>query len=288
MHQHNLPSHTAPQGEIDPVCGMTVDPRHAAGTHVHAGQPYYFCSTACEQAFRAAPQTYVGTLRPAIPHTTTGTGDNTATYSCPMHPEILRDQPGSCPTCGMALEPRTVMADEVNPELMDMTRRFWYSLLLTVPLLVLMLAEFLPSQPWQHWLGGRLLLWDITGRMRPFLGTLQPLLEGRLLLWLQGALATPVVLWAGWPLLQRGWLSLVNRSVNMFTLMALGISAAYGYSMIALVFPRVFPHTFRSHDGEIAVYFAPAAIIVTLALLRQVLALPTRSQTSSTIRGDGH
>ena len=241
----------------DPVCGMTVEPHQAAGTEVYNGVTYAFCSPHCLEKFRADPAQYVASAH----HTHKGAHEAGTVYTCPMHPEIVRDQPGSCPICGMALEPRTVSLDEEeNPELVDMTRRFWISLLLTAPILVLMLSEFLPGQPLQHLLGGKVLLW------------------------LQGVLATPVVLWAGWPLLQRGWLSLVNRSLNMFTLIALGTGAAYVYSVIAALFPWLFPDTFRSHSGDIAVYFEPAAVIVTLVLLGQVLELRARSQTSSAIR----
>jgi Cu+-exporting ATPase len=160
----------------------------------------------------------------------------------------------------MALEPRIVMVEEVNPELLDMTRRFWISLVLTAPILAMMLSDLLPGQPLQH------------------------LLPGQALVWLQFVLATPTVLWAGWPIFQRGWASLVNRSLNMFTLIAIGTGAAYGYSVVATLLPRLFPASFRGHGGEIAVYFEPAAVIVTLVLLGQVLELRARSRTSSAIR----
>jgi Cu+-exporting ATPase len=181
-------------------------------------------------------------------------------YTCPMHPQIRRPGPGTCPICGMALEPVTVTAeDEVNPELRDMTRRFWVSVALTAPILALMISEILPGQPLQH-------------------------LLGRAVLWLEFALATPVVLWAGMPFFERAWVSLRNRSPNMFTLIALGTGSAYGYSLFALLFPSKIPASFRSHGGELAVYFEPAAVITTLVLLGQVLELRARSKTSSAIK----
>jgi Cu+-exporting ATPase len=179
-----------------------------------------------------------------------------------MHPEIVRPEPGFCPICGMALEPRTVaVEDEANPELVDMTRRFWVSLGLTLPLLIMAMADM-------------------------FLGEWLPsgLRSSRLLIWVQFVLATPVVLWGGWPFFERGWASLVNRSLNMFTLIAIGVGTAYGYSVVATLFPDIFPHAFRGHGGEAAVYFEAAAVITTLVLLGQVLELRARSQTSSAIK----
>ncbi len=182
-------------------------------------------------------------------------------YTCPMHPQIVRDAPGTCPICGMALEPRTVtMEEEANPELVAMTRRFWISVALTAPLLFLAMAEMIVGGP------------VLRG------------LSGRALTWIQLALATPVVLWGGWPFFQRAWASLVNRSPNMFTLIAIGVGAAYDYSVVATLFPDIFPPSFRPHNGEAAVYFEAAAIITTLVLLGQVLELRARSQTSSAIR----
>ncbi|MCI0419412.1 MAG: copper-translocating P-type ATPase [Acidobacteria bacterium] len=182
-------------------------------------------------------------------------------YTCPMHPEVVKDKPGSCPLCGMALEPRVVtLEEEANPELQDMTRRFWTSLVLTVPVFLLGMSEMVPGQPLQH------------------------ALSSRLLTWIQMALATPVVLWAGWPFFERGWASFVNRSLNMFTLISVGTGAAYGYSLMATLFPGLFPEAFRGHGGEVAVYFEAAAVITTLVLLGQVLELRARSQTSSAIK----
>ena len=177
-----------------------------------------------------------------------------------MHPEIVRSEPGACPICGMALEPREVTGEEINPELVDMTRRFWISLSLTLPTLLLMVSSLIPADPLKHLLG--------SGPS----------------LWLEFALATPVVLWGGWPFFERGWTSVVNRHLNMFTLIALGTGAAYFYSVSALLFPGFIPASFRNMGGELAVYFEPASVIVTLVLLGQVLELRARSQTSSAIK----
>src|SRR5438128_1517084 len=182
-------------------------------------------------------------------------------WTCPMHPQIVRAAPGSCPICGMALEPRTVGAVEgPDPELVDMTRRFWIGLVLTLPLLAFVMGDMLPGQPVRH------------------------LVPGRVSAWLQLVLATPVVLWAGWPFFVRGWTSIVNRSLNMFTLIALGTGMAYAFSVVGAVAPRVFPESFRTHGGEIGLYFEAAAVITVLVLLGQVLELRARSQTSSAIK----
>ena len=182
-------------------------------------------------------------------------------WTCPMHPQIVRDAPGSCPICGMALEPRTVGAVEgPDPELLDMTRRFWIGFALTLPLLAFVMGDMLPGQPLRH------------------------LIPGRVSAWLQLVLATPVVLWAGWPFFERGWASLVNRSLNMFTLIALGTGMAYAYSVVGTVAPGLFPASFRTHGGEVGLYFEAAAVIAVLVLLGQVLELRARSQTSSAIR----
>jgi Cu+-exporting ATPase len=182
-------------------------------------------------------------------------------WTCPMHPQIVRDAPGSCPICGMALEPRTVGAVEgPDPELVNMTRRFWIGLVLTLPLLACVMGDMLPGQPLRH------------------------LIPGRFSAWLQLVLATPVVLWAGWPFFQRGWASVVNRSLNMFTLIALGTGMAYVYSVVGALAPGLFPASFRTHGGEVGLYFEAAAVITVLVLLGQVLELRARSQTSSAIR----
>ena len=181
-------------------------------------------------------------------------------YVCPMHPDLVRQQPGACPICGMALEPRTVTAEEeANPELVDMSRRFWVSVALAAPLLVVAMSEMLTGRPLR-------------------------LASAQTLTWLQLALATPVVLWGGWPFFQRGWTSIVTRRLNMFTLIAIGVGAAYSYSLVATLFPDIFPASFRLHGGAPAVYFEAAAIITTLVLLGQVLELRARSRTSSAIR----
>jgi Cu+-exporting ATPase len=232
------------QAFIDPVCGMTVSPARAAGHMDHEGETYYFCGQSCLKRFQADPQQFVGSAEKAEPTAPTVAG---ATYTCPMHPEIVQDGPGSCPTCGMALEPRTVTLDEgPNPELVDMTRRFWVSALLAGPLLVGAMGGFMPR-------------------------------------WLELALATPVVLWGGWPFFVRGWQSLVNRSLNMFTLIGLGVAVAYGYSVVASLFPGLFPAGFRDEAGEVGVYFEVAAAVVTLILLGQVLVLRARGQTGAAV-----
>jgi Cu+-exporting ATPase len=181
-------------------------------------------------------------------------------YTCPMHPQIVREAPGSCPICGMALEPRTVTGEERNEELIDMTRRFKGGLILAIPLLLIAMSDLIPGMPLQH------------------------AISMRLLGYVQLALATPVVLWGGWPFFQRGWASIVNRSLNMFTLIAAGTGVAYGYSVIATFFPNIFPVSFRGEGGEVGVYFETASVIVVLVLLGQVLELRARSQTSSAIR----
>ena len=250
------------QDTIDPVCGMTVDPEQAAGTSEYHGRRYFFCSTSCLERFQADPEQYTRHQPTQMTHTlphaptrgeeveytcpmhpevrqqgpgacptcgmalepTTLTAPMTQTeYTCPMHPEIVRQEPGFCPICGMALEPRTVtVEEEANPELVDMTRRFWVSLGLTLPLLIMAMADMITGVP------------------------VPSALPGRSLIWLQLALATPVVLWGGWSFFQRGWASLVNRSLNMFTLIAIGVGTAYGYSVVGTLFPDLFPHTFRA------------------------------------------
>ncbi|HET9530541.1 MAG TPA: heavy metal translocating P-type ATPase [Blastocatellia bacterium] len=286
---------------IDPVCGMTVEPASAAGSFEHEGKTYYFCSQSCLQKFRAEPARFIkGTVSAPVvltrsaPKVAADKGEEytcpmhpevrqngpgscpkcgmalepvtikaTATkteYTCPMHPEIVRDEPGTCPICGMALEPRTVTGDEANEELIDMRRRFWVSAALTAPLLIIAMGEMIPGMPLQH------------------------LASPRVLGWLELALASPVILWGGWPFFVRGWQSIVNRSLNMFTLIALGVSVAYLYSIIATLFPELFPASFRDMEGEVPVYFEAAAVIVTLVLLGQVLELKARSQTSAAIK----
>lgn len=300
---------------------MTVDPSTAKAKVEHMGSTHYFCCAGCAQKFQADPEKYLkpkpaalvtlgspqsatpaltniggvaqpapapsspkGTLSSAVyvcpmcpevqeakpgPCPSCGMALETETpiaasrteYTCPMHPEIVRDGPGSCPICGMALEPRTVTTtEEENPELRDMTRRFWISVVLTVPLLGIAMSDMLPGTVLQH------------------------LLPGSWLSWVELVLATPVVLWGGWPFFQRGWTSIINRSTNMFTLIAMGTGVAYLYSLVAVIFPGAFPSSFGTMNGGPPVYFEAAAAIVTLVLLGQVLELRARSRTGAAIR----
>jgi Cu+-exporting ATPase len=250
----------AEESHIDPVCGMTVSPSSAAGRYEHEGTTYYFCGRSCLERFREDPEKYLEpTGRPAAPEKPAGGVE----WTCPMHPEVVRSGPGSCPICGMALEPRTITLETLedeNPELRDMSRRFYASAALTAPILAFMVSEMLPAKPLQGLLGAGAV-------------------------WIQFLLATPVVLWGGYPFFERGYRSLVNKSLNMFTLIALGTGAAYAYSVAATLFPGWFPDSFRDpHTGAIAVYFEPAAVIVTLVLLGQVLELRARSETGSALR----
>ena len=266
MKEHNGHHHgaTAAVAEKDPVCGMDVVPGQAPGGSTdHAGKTHWFCSQGCREKFVGDPTRYVAPspTKPAVDAIAPAPAPSRAKWTCPMHPQIVRDEPGSCPICGMALEPMTVTADEgPAPELIGMTRRFWIGLALTAPLLVFMIGDMLPGQPLRH------------------------LVSPRVAAWTQLALATPVVLWCGWPFFVRGWQSLVNRSLNMFTLIALGIGLAYAYSVVATLAPGLFPAAFRTHGGEVGLYFEAAAVITVLVLLGQVLELRARSQTSGAIR----
>jgi P-type Cu+ transporter len=295
--------------EKDPVCGMVVNPTTARHRFDYAGKTYLFCSAGCLEKFRSNPSNYLQSGSVPPPATThvmhiapvkpTATEPVEASqqvficpmdpevreekpgvcpkcgmalepetlvtakteYTCPMHPEILRSEPGSCPICGMALEPRTVTATvEENPELRDMSQRLWISLVLTAPLLILAMADMLQGTPVRH---------RIPGGWLP---------------WVELLLATPVVLWGGWPFFRRGWASVVNRSTNMFTLIAMGTGVAYVYSLVATVFPQIFPASFGTMGDRPDVYFEAAAAITTLVLLGQVLELRARSRTSSAIR----
>ena len=252
----------SPLGVIDPVCGMTVNPENAAGSVEYKGQTYYFCSTHCVHRFQKDPESFLNKAAVAPPPIAlTRASKPAAKYTCPMHPEIIRDGPGSCPICGMALEPLVASLDEEeNTELTDMTRRFWTAVVLTIPVFALGMSDLIPGQP------------------------LQQLLSMKTLLWLQLALATPVVLWAGWPFFVRAWQSIVNRSLNMFTLIGLGVAVGYSFSVIAVVAPAIFPASFRDAEGNVPVYFEAAAVIVTLVLLGQVLELRARSQTGNAIK----
>src|SRR5262249_32124564 len=285
---------TPPTGQaIDPVCGMSVEPATAAGSAEYEGHTYYFCSTHCLHKFQADPQKYVGgaastataeaapagtespcpippevrenhpaacplcgmALEPvgrAVPATK-------VEYTCPMHPQIVQDHPGSCPICGMTLEPRTVTVEEgPNPELTYVSRRFWIGLVLTLPIFVLAMADLIPGNPFHA-------------------------INPRVLNWVQLVLATPVVFWCGWLFFERAWASVVHRSPNMFTLMALGVGAASLYSLAATLAPGLFPEGFRT-DGAVMPYFDTAAVVTVLVLLGQMLEVRARTQTSGAIR----
>ncbi len=257
-HQHSGHEHAGAVSTtataIDPVCGMQVDPK-TARHHQHKGHDYFFCSEGCQTKFIADPQKYPSSSKPAA-------ADNVppgTIYTCPMHPQIRQVGPGSCPICGMALEPELVSADSgPNPELADMTRRFWVGLVLTLPVFALEMGG--------HLTGLHMLLRQSTSNM------------------IQFVLATPVVLWAGWPFFVRGWQSLVTRNLNMFTLIAMGTGVAWIYSVIATLAPQIFPAAFRAADGSVAVYFEAAAVITVLVLLGQVLELRARESTSGAIK----
>ena len=280
---------------MDPVCGMMVDPLSAAGKFDHEGTTYYFCNPRCEERFRRDPDGYLSgkykqsmeevLAKPGMkyicpmcpevesdipaacpscgmalePLVVTMSATKTE-YVCPMHPKVVQDHPGACPQCGMALEPRTVTLEEANPELMDMTRRFWNGLALALPVLVLAMSDMIPGQP------------------------LKEIVSARISNWLQFILATPVVVWVGLPFFQRGWTSVVNRSLNMFTLIAMGTGTAYLYSAVATILPGVFPESFRTLGGEVPVYFEAAAVIIVLVALGQVLEIRARSQTTSALK----
>jgi P-type Cu+ transporter len=236
---------------------MTIAPRDAAGTYEHGGQTFFFCSLGCRDRFARDPAAF---LAPAPAPSGAPPTKEDAEYTCPMHPEVVRRGPGACPICGMALEPRLVSLDDANPELDAMARRLRVCAVLTVPLLLLMITEMVPGL------------------------SLHALLPAAASSWLQLAFAAPVVLWGGWPFFERGWHSVVHRRLNMFTLIALGTGAAFAFSVAATVAPGLFPASFRSHGGALAVYYEPAAVIVTLVLLGQVLELRARARTGSALR----
>ncbi|MYA28531.1 MAG: heavy metal translocating P-type ATPase [Nitrospira sp. SB0666_bin_27] len=243
----------------DPVCGMMVDPLSAAGQYEHAGTTYYFCNLRCEERFRNDPDGYLsGKYTQSMEEAPAAPGTE---YICPMCPDVVSEKPAVCPFCGMALEPRTVtMEDEANPELADMTRRFWVGLALALPVLVLAMADMIPGQP------------------------LKDILTPRWSNWLQFVLATPVVGWVGWPFFQRGWASIVNRSLNMFTLIAMGTGAAYLASALATIAPGLFPEAFRTLDGDVPVYFEAAAVIIVLVAMGQVMELRARRRTTGALK----
>jgi Cu+-exporting ATPase len=242
----------------DPVCGMSVDPATSKHRFEHDDKTFHFCGAGCRTKFAADPGKY---LNPSKPDAAQSHADVPAgtIYTCPMHPEIRKVGPGTCPICGMALEPEVASLETgPNPELADMTRRFWIGGLLALPVVVLEMGG--------HLIGGHGLIEQSPSN------------------WIQFAFATPVVLWAGWPFFVRGWQSLVTRNLNMFTLIAMGTAVAYVYSVIGTLFPRVFPATFRGHDGAVGVYFEAAAVIIVLVLLGQVLELRARDATSGAIK----
>jgi Cu+-exporting ATPase len=256
-HTHAAHDHGAARAAdraIDPVCGMSVDPHTTAHRHTYQGRPYYFCSAGCRTKFAADPKKYLADAEQAAVAEPMPEG---TIYTCPMHPEIRQIGPGACPICGMALEPEIATAGP-NPELADMTRRFWIGLVLTAPVFLLEMGS--------HLVGAH--------------GWIDQALSG----WIQFALATPVVLWAGWPFFVRGWQSLLTRNLNMFTLIAMGTGVAYLYSVVATVAPGVFPAAMRAHGGTVPVYFEAAAVITVLVLLGQVLELRAREATSGAIR----
>ncbi len=256
----------------DPVCGMQVDPATAAHRAEHKGRSYYFCSAHCMEAFRSNPQAMLehGPIRGAgqacregvLPEAASGAGRRSEIYTCPMHPEIVRDESGACPKCGMALEPMTTPAEAANPEFQDMTRRLWGGAALTVPLLFFTMAGYLPGVA----------------------ALVESIFPKTLSRWLELALATPVVLWAGAVFFQRGWRSVRTWNLNMFTLIAIGVGAAYAYSVIATLFPQIFPAVFRDESGQVGVYFEAAAVITVLILLGQVLELRAREKTGGALR----
>src|SRR5579862_8088836 len=236
---------------------MEVTPEDAAGSYRFQGQEFFFCNESCLEQFQASPTQFL--VPPS--ERTTPSADPAAIYTCPMDPEVRQIGPGACPKCGMALEPLVVSRDdESNPELRIMSLRFWICLALTAPLVIMAMSAMAGSSAFTQF---------ITPRRAS---------------WIEMLLSTPVVLWGGWPFFQRGWRSLVNRSLNMFTLIAMGTGAAYIYSILATSVPRFFPASFRLAHGEVPVYFEAAAAITTLVLLGQVLELRARSQTSTAIR----
>src|SRR6186713_2417056 len=239
---------------LDPVCGMTVDPATSKHRFAHHGETFHFCSAGCRTKFAADPAKYLTKNKAIEPGMPAGT-----IYTCPMHPQIRQAGPGTCPICGMALEPEVASLETgPNPELADMTRRFWIGGALALPAVVLEMGGHLAGP--HNWI------------------------DATLSNWIQLVFATPVVVWAGWPFFVRGWQSLVTRNLNMFTLIAMGTGVAYVYSLIGTIAPQIFPATFRGHEGAVAVYFEAAAVITVLVLLGQVLELRARDATSGAIK----
>ncbi len=269
--------HCTPPSVKDPICGMTINPKNAAGKTEFGGETWYFCGLSCKKKFDAEPETFAKpAAAPRPPHPTVNPASNSMQsanvhnhsmdkadsriYTCPMHPEVRQNGPGSCPLCGMALEPLTIsLKEEENHELKDMLRRFWVSLGLSIPLVIIAMGHLIPSRPFETLL---------MNSQR----------------WIELLLATPVVLWGGWPFFVRGWQSIRNRSPNMFTLIALGTGVAYAYSVAAALFPTFFPDAFKDEHGQVGLYFEAAAVIVTLVLLGQVMELSARSRTGEAIK----
>ncbi|RYZ92975.1 MAG: YHS domain-containing protein, partial [Proteobacteria bacterium] len=244
--------------DTDTVCGMQIDAASAKGGNSEfEGRTYYFCNPKCKTKFDLEPSKYTTEKSAQVePPAVAG-----AIYICPMHPEVRKDGPGNCPICGMALEPEEVSLDEAeNPELKDFTRRLWVSSALSIPLFLLAMSDLIPGRP------------------------VQQLISNQFMAYLQFALATPVVLWGGWPFFERGYVSVRTMKLNMFTLIAIGTGVAYLYSVIATFFPGLFPESLSMHGGMIALYFEAAAVITTLVLLGQVLELRARSKTGNAIR----
>ncbi|MDR2309487.1 MAG: heavy metal translocating P-type ATPase [Brucellaceae bacterium] len=253
-HGHHHGGHESGNRVKDPVCGMMVDPAAGKPHMTYKGHEYHFCSDSCHSKFKADPEKYLTAQSAAAP------AIKGAQYTCPMHPEVIRDEPDSCPICGMALEPVMPSLDDgPNPELVDFTRRFWVSAICSVPLLIITMGPMVGLSV-REWIGEQTALW------------------------LEFLLATPVVLWAALPFFKRGVDSFKNRSPNMWTLIMIGVGAAYLYSVVAVLFPEMFPHSFRGHGGSVPVYFEAAAVIVTLVFLGQVLELRARERTGSAIR----
>jgi Cu+-exporting ATPase len=256
-HTPQAGGHSGSDGAMvkDPVCGMDVDPTRTEHHATHGDRDFHFCSARCRSRFVADPAAYLEDV-PKAP----ASAPADTLWTCPMHPQVRQDQPGACPICGMALEPEMVSADQgPSAELTDMTRRFWIAFALTAPVFIL----------------------EMGGHLFPALHHLVPQPSST---WIQLVLATPVVLWAGWPFFQRGWASLETRNLNMFTLIAMGTGVAWTYSMVAALTPGVFPAAFRAADGSVSVYFEAAAVITVLVLLGQVLELRARERTSGAIR----
>lgn len=241
----------------DPVCGMNVTESAAAGSVIHDDVTYYFCSINCRQKFVADPARYTNLV---ITKSSEDTSRLQLTYTCPMHPEVVQDHPGNCPKCGMTLEPRSVVTVEDDTELRDMSHRFWVSVALAIPVFV----SAMGAEMWPQFVA--------------------EIVQPKTRQWLELLLATPVVLWGGWPFFVRGWQSLVTRNLNMFTLIALGVGVAWSYSMVAVLLPNIFPRSVLNDMGVVPVYFEAAAVITALVLLGQVLELRARSQTNAAIK----